>query len=131
MNNTQINADAIWQSIRNEASDISVSELMLAQLLKLTVLDCSTIFECIAVRISRKLGKNAVSAQDFQKVFMEAFDADEQIRNNIVADLVAINLRDPACDSYLTPILYFKGFQSITTHRVAHWLWMNNRKALA
>lgn len=131
MNNTQVNADSIWQSIRREASEISVSELMLAPLLKLTVLECSTLFESIAVRISRKLGKNAVSVQDFQKVFMEAFDNDEAIRTNIVADLVAIKLRDPACDSYLTPILYFKGFQSITTHRVAHWLWTNNRKALA
>ena len=131
MNNTQFDANSIWQSIRNEASEISVSELMLAPLLKLTVLDCSTLFECVALRISRKLGRNAVSAQDFQNVFMEAFDADETIRKNIVADLVAIKLRDPACDSFLTPILYFKGFQSITTYRVAHWLWQNNRKALA
>ncbi len=131
MINAQNTADSIWQSIKKEASATANSEPTLAELLKLTVLDRSDLFDCVAVRISRKLGRNAVSAEDICAVFKEAFSNDANIRKNIVDDLSAINLRDPACDSFLTPILYFKGFQSITTYRVAHWLWNNNRKALA
>ncbi len=131
MTDTKNSSDSIWESIRKEASEIATSEPILSTLLKITVLEQKSLFDCIAVRISRKLGKNAVSAEDFRKVFSEAFENDENIRKNIVADLIAINLRDPACKCYLTPILYFKGFQSITTYRVAHWLWNKNRKALA
>ena len=47
------------------------------------------------------------------------------------ADLQAIVDRDPACDKYSTPLLYFKGFQTLQTHRVAHWLWLNKRKQVA
>ena len=39
------------------------------------------------------------------------------------ADLEAIVVQDPACDSLLEPILYFKGFQALQAHRAAHQLW--------
>ena len=46
-------------------------------------------------------------------------------------DGAAVFDRDPACNSYLEPFLYFKGFQALQAYRVAHWLWENGRKALA
>ncbi len=131
MTNAQNTADSIWQSIKKEATATANNEPMLAELLNITVLDRSDLFDCVAMRISRKLGRNAVSAEDIYALFKEAFLRDSIIRKNIVDDLTAINLRDPACNCYLTPILYFKGFHSITTYRVSHWLWNNNRKALA
>lgn len=39
--------------------------------------------------------------------------------------------RDPACESYHDCLLYFKGFQALQTHRVAHWLYNSGRHALA
>ncbi len=39
--------------------------------------------------------------------------------------------RDPACDHYLMPVLYFKSFHAIQTHRLAHWLWDRGRKDFA
>ena len=38
------------------------------------------------------------------------------------ADLVAVYDRDPACSRFIEPVLYFKGFHAIQTHRLAHWL---------
>ena len=38
-------------------------------------------------------------------------------------DIQAYYDRDPACDRFLMPVLYFKGFHAIQTHRLAHWLW--------
>src|SRR4029450_1890622 len=46
-------------------------------------------------------------------------------------DIVAVFDRDPATDRFLEPVLYFKGFHAIQTHRLAHWLWCKGRKALA
>ena len=39
--------------------------------------------------------------------------------------------RDPACKGYVQPFLFFKGFLALQTHRVAHWLWRQNREAMA
>ena len=52
-------------------------------------------------------------------------------KQSIRDDLQAVVDRDPACRSYLDALLYFKGFQALQTHRVAHWLWRSGRDTLA
>ena len=47
------------------------------------------------------------------------------------ADIVATIDRDPAAHRYIEPLLYFKGFHAIQTHRLAHWLWNKGRKDFA
>ena len=47
------------------------------------------------------------------------------------ADIVATVDRDPATNRFLEPVLYFKGFHAIQTHRLAHWLWSKGRKDFA
>ncbi len=131
MKNFQKLADSVWSDVSREARDTADMEPALAPLLKEVVLSRGDIFESIATRISRKLGHNAVAETDIFEIFLEAFRSDEKIRRNIIADIIAIRERDPACTSYLHSIMYFKGFQSITSHRVAHWLWENDRKHLA
>jgi serine O-acetyltransferase len=46
-------------------------------------------------------------------------------------DIQAYYDRDPACDRFIMPVLYFKGFHAIQTHRLAHWLWNHGRKDFA
>jgi serine O-acetyltransferase len=48
-----------------------------------------------------------------------------------VADLQAVVERDPACGSFVQPLLFFKGFQAIQAHRVSHWMWKRGRRPLA
>ena len=47
------------------------------------------------------------------------------------ADIMAVVDRDPACNRLLEPVLYFKGFHAIQTHRLAHWLWNRGRQDFA
>jgi serine O-acetyltransferase len=53
------------------------------------------------------------------------------LENAACVDLAAIEERDPACDSYLTAFLFFKGYKSLQIYRVSHILWMAGRKELA
>ena len=46
-------------------------------------------------------------------------------------DILAVMDRDPAVRTSPDVILYFKGFQALQTHRVAHWLWSSGRSTLA
>ena len=45
--------------------------------------------------------------------------------------LRAVLERDPACKGYVQPLLYFKGFLALQSHRVGHWLWGEGREAMA
>ena len=47
------------------------------------------------------------------------------------ADLSAVFDRDPACHSYVEAFLFYKGFHALEGYRIAHWLWTQERKAMA
>ena len=47
------------------------------------------------------------------------------------ADLAAVFDRDPACSRYIEPLLYFKGFHALVTHRFAHELLKQGRRDFA
>ena len=51
----------------------------------------------------------------------------QSIMEATVADVQAVRDRDAACDKYLHCILYYKGFQAVQCHRIAHWLWKQGR----
>ena len=47
------------------------------------------------------------------------------------ADIVATFDRDPATTRFIEPVLYYKGFHAIQTHRLAHWMLGKGRKDFA
>ena len=48
-----------------------------------------------------------------------------------MTDLLAAKEKDPSCRYLSEPLLFFKGFKSLQSHRVASWLWENSRHTLA
>jgi serine O-acetyltransferase len=61
----------------------------------------------------------------------EAYAANPSLVDIAEADLKAVFERDPACKGYVQPFLFFKGFLSLQTQRVAHWLWGEGRETMA
>jgi serine O-acetyltransferase len=66
-----------------------------------------------------------------REVFEEALSADPGIGVAMRADIKAYKDRDPACDKFTMPFLYFKGFHALQAQRVSHWLWQQQRQPLA
>ena len=58
-------------------------------------------------------------------------DGDADLGTIFRADLGAVYDRDPACTRFLDPLLYFKGFHALVTHRFAHALWKRGRRDFA
>lgn len=131
MENTQRCIDAVWARVREEAEIVASSEPLLAKLVDEVILSRRDIFDAVSLRLSRKLGRNAIGENDLYAIFMDAFSDDEAARRNVVYDITAIKSRDPACTHLINPILYYKGFMAISSHRVAHWLWNRGRKSAA
>ena len=87
--------------------------------------------EAISYHLAKKIGGEDLSPMQVHEIFEEAFAADPAIAGAVRADLSAIYERDPACHSYLQAFLFFKGFHSLESHRIAHWLWKGGRHWLA
>ena len=123
--------DPVWAQIIAEAQDAIDEEPLLGGLVHSSILHHGSIESALAYRVSLKLASTEMSEQILREICDEAMAKDPEIALSARADIVAVNDRDPACDRFILPMLYFKGFQAIQAYRVAHWLWRQGRRDLA
>ncbi len=120
-----------WAQLRRAAEETARAEPHLASQMNAVILSHSDMAAALGFQIARKLGDAELGAMSVREICRDAFEADPSIVTAAEADLRAVAERDPAIKSLLQPFLYFKGFQSLQAHRVAHWLWTQGREALA
>lgn len=123
--------DPLWSAILLEAQEAAEVEPLLASFLHMTVLRHRSLEDVLAFHLSSKLASPVMDARALMELFREAFASDECVIASVRADIEACYERDPACDGYATPLLYFKGFHAIQSQRITHWLWQNGRQPLA
>jgi len=123
--------DSLWDSIRTETREQANQEPVLASFLYATILNHDTLESALSFHLANKLDSPALSAMMVREVILQAFAADPDIGIAVRADLQAVNERDSACRSPVTPFLYFKGFHALQAYRIAHWLWTQGRTSLA
>lgn len=123
--------DPVWKKLLEEARIAARKEPVLAELIEESILSSDSLETCLAHRISRKLGHHAVSEPYLHDLFEEILKTSPVIGAQARSDIAAIDARDPASRGYLSPVLYFKGFQALTAHRIAHHLWVQDRREMA
>lgn len=123
--------DPAWSRVRREAEEVVNREPELASFIFATILHHGSLEEAVVHRISERLHHPDVSGELIRQAFAGALEDDPSITAAMRADIAATIDRDPAADRYLDPVLYFKGFHAIQTHRLAHWLWGKGRRDFA
>jgi serine O-acetyltransferase len=123
--------DPIWSSLRDEAEALVRNEPSLASFVHATVLKHERLEDALSYLLAKKVGGEDVSPMLAREIFEEATEADPEIGHAVRADLSAVFERDPACHAYIDAFLFYKGFQALQCHRVAHWLWRQERRPLA
>src|SRR6202043_2221079 len=123
--------DPIWDRVRSEAEDIVRREPELASFIYSTVLHHDRLEQSVVHRLAERLDHSALSGDLIRQAYDEALRDDPDLGNAFRADLVAVYDRDPATSRFIDPLLYFKGFHALQTHRLAHWLYQKGRKDFA
>ena len=123
--------DPVWDNVRREAQAAADADATLAVFLFSTILNHSSLESAVIHRISERLDHPDVPASLLRQTFLSMAAAVPQFSETLRVDMQAVFDRDPACERYIDPLLYFKGFHAIQTHRLAHWLWENGRKDFA
>ncbi len=123
--------DPVWSRVRQEAEAIILAEPTLASFVLATILNQPTLEAAVIQRVAARLGHSVVPADLIAQTFAQAVADDRFIGEAFRNDMAAVVDRDPACGRFAEPLLYFKGFHALQTHRLAHWLWTRGRTDLA
>lgn len=123
--------EAFWGRVKEQALNELRSEPALASLLFSTIVERPTLHHALAYVLANKLGDRTLRPTQLQELMVDVYNRESSIVDAARADLQAVSDRDPACESFLQPLLFFKGFQAVQAHRLAHSLFLEGRQHLA
>jgi len=121
----------LWAAIRDTAKMWARREPVMAGWLTHCVLEASTFEYGLGVILTDKVADSVLPERTLLPMMLEAMEADAAVIEAAAADLEAYVNRDPACPDHLTALLFYKGYQAVQTHRMAHWFWTHGRPTLA
>ena len=123
--------DPVWTRIRSEAEGVAQREPELSSFIYENILHHDSLETAVVHRVAQRLDHADVSADLIRQAYRDALDDQPVLGEIFRADIVAIADRDPATNRLIEPVLYYKGFHAIQTHRLAHWLLAKGRKDFA
>ncbi|MGV8832936.1 MAG: serine O-acetyltransferase [Devosia sp.] len=123
--------DPVWDAVRAGARQIVEAEPSLANMAISSVLNHETFEQALAHRLAARLDHDDVSSDLIRHAFAEMVADAPEIGASARADLAATLERDPACHRAVEPLLFFKGYQAIQTHRFAHAMFKAGRRDFA
>ena len=126
-----MDVNEIWKEIRDETKKRAEAEPVLASFFHATVLEHDSFSSTLANQLANDLSNASVQPMMLRRVIKETINSTENMISDIADDLLATKERDPACKYFSTPLLFYKGFRALQSHKVSHWLWNNERHTLA
>ncbi len=123
--------DPLWTRLRADAEALLAAEPALSSFILATILQQPSLEASVVHRIAQRLDHADLPAELIRQAFAQALAEDPGIAEAIRADILAVLDRDPAANRLIEPVLYFKGFHAIQTHRLAHHLLKQGRRDFA
>lgn len=124
-------SDELWAVLCQEAEGLIAQEPSLSSLMRSAVLEHTSFSAALTHAIASKLAHTSMPFKLLQQAGQQACLEDAGICEAAVQDILAVYNRDPACENYLPPLLFFKGYHALQSYRIANWLWHQGRTTLA
>ena len=120
--------DEMETRLREEAQELVKKEPFSRSMLEEQVLNRKDFADMLSVTLACQLAGEVVDRAELESIFNSMYVKYPELLVSACKDLNATVLRDPACTSYLEPLLLFKGFQGLQAYRAAHALWLEDRR---
>ena len=130
MSSSQL-VDEVWEQLVCEAKVQSANEPILSSFYQVSILSHRNFAEALASYTGSKLHSHALSAAVICQEYERAIEQNPAIVISACKDINACYQRDPACDLYSRPFLFFKGYHALQSYRLAHYMWAEGRRDLA
>lgn len=123
--------DPVWYQVRSESEEIITREPELTGVIHECILNHQRLEDAVVGRIAARLESSTTSSAMIGQMYRQFLADEPELAEIIRVDIVTVLDRDPACNRAIDPILYFKGFHAIQTHRLANWLWRKEKRDFA
>jgi serine O-acetyltransferase len=124
-------SDPHFARVRIEAEEAARRDPALASFLMTAILNHDTLEHAVVHRVAERLDHRDAPGALIRQAYEEVIGRDSSIGVAFRADMMAVLDRDPACLRMMEPLLYFKGFHALQTHRLAHALLKSGRRDFA
>jgi len=118
-----------WRIVEGEARTLDTDDI--GGLVVAALHGAHNLHDIVLRRLAELVGNAEIRPVLFLDLARKALAADPAIGRAMRKDAFAVVERDPAAGRLVDPILFYKGFHAITTHRIAHWLWREGRRDMA
>jgi serine O-acetyltransferase len=125
----QRGARSDWQIVEGEARTLDTADI--GALVFATLHGAHNLQDIVLSRLAELVGNAEVRPVLFRDIARKALADDPAIGRAMRKDAFAVIERDPAAGRLIDPILFYKGYHAIQTHRIAHWLWREQRRDMA
>lgn len=122
--------ETIWPGIFTEAQAITAKEPALTAFVRNSILS-EGMLPSLAKILSVKLASVEIPAKSLHEIFTAIYQSAPGLEQAALHDLIATKHNDPAAHDFITPFLFFKGFQTLQSYRLAHNLWKQGRQHIA
>ena len=123
--------DPLFARVRIEAQEALSRDPALSSFLMTAILNHDTLEHAISHRVAERLSHPDLPGVAIRQAYDELISRDGSLGDAFRADLLAVADRDPACLRMMEPLLYFKGFHALQTHRLAHAMLKAGRRDFA
>ena len=123
--------DSLWARMQREAEEAYHRAPQLAPLFLDSIINQRSFEAAVIHRVASRLKNDVIAAPLIVQAFFRALGAQPEIAAAVRADITAVYERDPACERFIEPFLYFKGFHAIQAHRLTHFLWSSGERDFA
>jgi serine O-acetyltransferase len=124
-------AAALWEQIRAQADLEARREPVLRTYLERRVISHATFSGAITHALATSLRSEDLDRRTLVAVCDELLRDVPDLVEAAVTDVGAYVARDPSCENVLSPLIQYKGFLAIQAQRLAHELWVRDRRLLA
>src|SRR3954451_408115 len=105
--------DQLWARLQREAEEAYHRAPQLAPLFLDSITNQPSFEVAVMHRVASRLKNDVISLPLILQAFHRAAIADQSISQAVRTDITAVFERDPACERFIEPFLYFKGFHAI------------------
>lgn len=128
--------DSMLEAVLEESRSAIKDQPMLRGFLK-PMLDATSFEEAVAIAVADRLAGRGVSRRELSQACLSAYfdkahtEHGWPVTTCLRRDCEAVLDRDPATNSLIEVLLYYKGYSALAAHRVANWAWAHGDTHLA
>lgn len=115
----------IWDLVRREALGRIKAEPLIKKVVQVFLEEPYDFWSALSALLAQKLASVCLDLEELKQLILSTIESNNTLKQQIISDLNAHFKRDFASTGYLDILLFARGFQGLTAHRIGASLMAN------